>query len=430
MFCYCDIAGQVRGKGFPARDLKARLASGVGWTPTNIMITAFGPIADTPWGPRGDLILLPDPNAEARVEFGDGLPGEHFFLGDVLETDGRPWDCCPRSFLKRALLDLEREFGLRLIASFEHEFCYSGVEERPNSSYALDSVRRLGAFPELFLYALDAAGLAPDSFLPEYAPRQYEVTCRAAEGVRAADRAAILRELARATAFRLGHRATFAPMMTPGGVGNGVHIHFSLRDLEDRPVSHDPEALHGLGERIGRFAAGVLRHMPALCALTAPAVVSYMRLVPNRWSAVYNNLGVRDREAGVRICPVSDIGGTPVAAQYNLEYRAADAAANPYLALGAIVRAGLQGLRDELPAPQPTEADPGSFADDDRRRRGIVRLPQSLDEALDALQADAVARDFFPPALLDAYLRHKRHEIAQMRDLSPEEQCALYAQAY
>src|SRR5262249_54927397 len=82
-----------------------------GWTPTNTMITVFGVIGETPFGPLGDVMLLPDPKAEVRVDFGDGGPPEHFVLADVRNTDGSPWSCCPREFLRRALAALEREAG-------------------------------------------------------------------------------------------------------------------------------------------------------------------------------------------------------------------------------------------------------------------------------------------------------------------------------
>jgi glutamine synthetase len=429
MVCTSDIGGQVRGKGFPARDLEARLASGIGWTPTNSLITAFGPIADSPWGALDDLILLPDPETGTQVDFGDGSPAEHFYLGDILTLDGQPWHCCPRGFLKAALAELEG-FGLRLFSAFEHELYYDGALERIGSGYNLDSVRRQGGFAESFLYALTAARLDPDSFLPEYGPRQYEVTCRPATGVTAADRAVILRELARGTAIRLGQRVSFAPMVRPdGGVGNGLHIHISLRDLQDRPVTYDPRSSSGLSKPAGRFVAGILRHMPALCAFTAPSVLSYARLVPHKWSAAYNNLGTRDREAGVRICPLNPRGGDP-SALFNFEYRAADSTASPYIALGALLRAGLEGLKQELPPPPDTPGVPGDLDDAAWAERGIVRLPQSLGAALDALEADPAARAWLPPAFLDAYLRYKRCEIGLMDGLSLDELCAKYSEAY
>jgi glutamine synthetase len=430
MVCCCEIAGQVRGKGFPLRDLEARLARGVGWTPTNIQITSFGPIADSPWGPFGDLFLVPDPATETRVDFEDGSPVEHFFLGDIRHTDGRPWECCPRTLLKAAHNALQREFGLSLRAAFEHEFHDAGADARTGGSYSLDAVRRQGAFPEVFLAALSAAGLECDSYLPEYGPQQYEVTCAPAVGVTSADHAVVVRELARATARRLGHRVSFAPAVTPDVVGNGVHIHMSLSDAHGTPVTFDAGQPFGLSARAASFAAGILRHAPALCAFTAPSVVSYIRLVPHRWSAAWTNLGFRDREALVRICPVNEFAGGDVAGQYNIEYRAADATASPYLALGALLSAGLEGLRQGLPAPGIMESDPGDLSEAERAARGVARLPQSLAEALDALEADEVARAWLPAELLDAYLRHKRAEIAIMEDVDRDERCRRYADAY
>ncbi len=430
MVCYCDIAGQTRGKGFPLRCLEARLASGIGWTPTNIMLTSFGPIADTPWGPFGDLVLRPDPATEVRVDFEDGSAVEHFFLGDALETDGRPWDCCPRHFLRSALDEMEAEHGLRLLAAFEQEFYHFGAQERLGSAYNLDAIRRHGSFAEVFMAALGAAGVRCDSYLPEYGPRQYEVTCEPETGLAAADHAVILREMARATAQRLGERISFSPVVTPDIVGNGTHIHMSLLDAAGEPAAYDPRAPHGLSRRAGSFIAGVLRHAAALCALSAPSTVSYLRLVPHRWSAAWTNLGYRDREAMVRICPLNEIAGRDISRQFNFEYRASDAAANPYLSLGAIVRAGLEGLRHELATPQVTTVDPETLPEAERRRHGIVRLPQTLDEALDALEADEVARGWFPEPLLDAFLRHKRCEIDIMHELERNEQCARYAEAY
>jgi len=430
MFCYCDIAGQVRGKGFPASDLQRRLKKGVGWTPTNIQLTSFGPIADTPWGPFGDLALVPDPTTEVRLDFGEDRPREHFFLSDVQHMDGSPWACCPRTFLKRALEDLENETGLRVLSSFEHEFYYEGAAERPGSGYNLDALRRQGIFSEVFIGALRATGVEPDSYLPEYGPRQYEVTCAPAQGVTAADRAVILREVARATAQSLGHHLTFSPVVTPDVVGNGVHVHLSLLGPDGQPAAYDPARPHGVSEVAGRFVAGLLRHARALCAITAPSVVSYLRLIPHRWSAAWTNFGWRDREACVRICPVSDVPGAPVGAQFNIEFRAADAAASPYFVLGALVRAGLEGIRQQLPPPEARAVDPETMGEGERSQAGIVRLPRSLEEALDALASDTSAKAWFPEALLDVYMRHKRAEIGIMAELDPDERCRLYSHAY
>jgi glutamine synthetase len=432
MVCTCDLAGTVRGKGFPADALPDRLVRGVGWTPTNSMITCFGRIVSTPFGPRGDLMLIPDPATEVRVDFGDGLPGEHFFLGDLVEADGRtPWPLCPRGFAKAALADLEREAGLRLWSAFEHEFVYFGQAPRLGDSYGLDGVRQAGAFPQVLLHALRAGGVQPETFLPEYGPAQFEVTVAPVEGVAAADRAVQVRELTRAAAARLGQRVSFAPVVDRAEVGNGVHLHFSLLDRGGRPTGHDAARPAGLSEVAGRFLAGVLRHMPALCAVTAPSALSYERLRPNRWSAAYNTLGLHDREAGVRICPVWDVDGLePADRQFNVEYRAADAAASPYLVLGMIVRAGLQGIRDRLPVPEPTTEDPAAMPADALAARGLVRLPLTLPAALEALESDAIALGWMPAALGGAYLMHKRGELSLIAELSADEIAARYSRCY
>ena len=143
MACCSDIAGQVRGKAFPARDFERRCAAGIGWCPTNVQITALDQIAETPFGALGDLLLMPDPGTRIDIDFGPDDPGDHFVLCDLTHTDGRPWECCLRTVLKDALGALEAETGLRLIAAFEHEFHFGGDAGEAGGAYALlDAPRR------------------------------------------------------------------------------------------------------------------------------------------------------------------------------------------------------------------------------------------------------------------------------------------------
>src|ERR1700741_2055665 len=167
----CDISGLARGKGFPARGLPSRLPRGVGGTGSNLMMSPFGPIWDTPFGTAGDFMIVPDPAAEVRVDFLDGWAIEHFFLGDIRNTDGSAWECCPRFFLRRAVSALEAVGGWRLIAAFEQEFTYTGNEDRPGDAYSLGAFRRQGLFGASFIAALRAAGVTPDTFLAGYGAR-------------------------------------------------------------------------------------------------------------------------------------------------------------------------------------------------------------------------------------------------------------------
>jgi glutamine synthetase len=413
----CDISGHVRGKGFPARELKARLKKGVGWTGSNLMMAPQGPIWDTPFGTAGDLMIVPDPAAEVRVDFADGSAVEHFFLGDICTTDGRPWECCPRDFLRRAVTALEEAAGLRLVAAFEQELTYTGTDDRPGDAYALAAFRRQGIFGEGFVAGLRAAGVTPDTFLAEYGARQFEVTVAPQPALTAADHAVITREIARAAAHRLGHRASFSPKPDPDGVGNGVHIHMSLRDMSGRPATQAPGETMDLAKPAQHFCAGVLHHMPAICAVTAPSPVSYLRLVPNRWAPTSIDLVRQDRGACLRICPVFAAETAEEAArQFNVEFRACDAAASPYLALGAVIFAGVDGIRRAMPLPAPAGTVPS--------------LPRSLRQALDNFAASATVGGWFGTVHLDAYLRFKRVEAEKVANLSEAELCAHYAEIY
>ncbi len=413
----CDISGHTRGKGFPARELPARLTKGIGWTGSNLMMSPAGPIWDTPFGTAGDLMIVPDPAAEVRVDFADGSAVEHFFLGDIRTTDGKPWECCPRDFLRRAAQELEETAGLRLMAAFEQEFVYTGTDDRPGDAYALGAFRRQGQFGEAFIGALRAAGPAPDSFLAEYGPRQFEVTVAPQPALTAADHAVITREMARATAFRLGHRAVFSPKPDPDLVGSGVHIHLSLWDGAGRPATHALGETMDLSQPAQHFCAGVLHHMPAICAVAAPSPVSYLRLVPNAWAPTMIDLVRQDRGASLRLCPVfAAAGADEIARQFNVEFRVCDAAASPYLALGMVIFAGVDGIRRALPLPASGN--------------GVPSLPRSLDRALDQLAASEAAARWFGPTHMDAYLRFKRVEAEKVAALSPAELCAHYAEIY
>ncbi len=424
-----DIAGKTRGKAFPASDMEKRLRRGLGWTPTNVMITCFDAIAESPYGALDDLLLVPDADAGVQIDFADGGPVERFMLGDIRDLDGEPWECCTRSILKGALQRLERVGGVELVAAFEHEFQFR-QQAAPGQAYTLGGFTQRRRFGEALIAALEQAGLTPDTFMKEYGASQYEITNGPRRGVRAADDAVILRETVRMTAARHGEEATFTPIRDPAGVGNGVHIHMSFLDAKGDPATWSPDGPSGMSALTGSFVAGVLKYLGAFIALTAPSDISYLRLTPHRWSAAFNNLGLRDREAALRICPVSSVDTQSVARQYNIEFRAADAAASPYLALAAIVHAGAQGLEEGLSAPAVTQEDLSLLSASELERRGLVRLPQSLDEALRRFEANNTVRDWFPGDFAEIYIAHKRGELAFLESMNQQERCAAYEAVY
>jgi len=170
--------------------------------------------------------------------------------------------------------------------------------------------------------------------------------------------------------------------------------------------------------------------MPALVAVTAPSVISYLRLKPHNWSSSYTWLGDQNREASLRICRPSSMTGKDPAKGYNLEYRAADATACPHLALAMILRAGLQGIREQLPAPPIFSGDPETVSEDERIRLRLKRLPLLLAEALAEFEKDEVAAQVFNPQAFATYVGMKRQEIAMTAGESDKDLCRRYAQFF
>jgi len=426
-----DIAAVTRGRFVASTAFEQTVAGGVGWLQANLSLTPFNVIAHpNPWGSSGDLRLLPDADASYRTTRTGSDTPFHIVFGNLVELDGSPWSCCTRTILANALAELKAETGLTLVASFEHEFKLldAGLPKEHVMSFA--GLRRVDSFASQIIAALEEAGLNPEVIISEYGEDQFEVTNAPSDGLAAADRAVVLREVVREIARTRGWRASFAPKPSPSSVGNGVHIHFSFVDADGKPATYDRSGPSGLSEAAGSFCAGILRHLPAITALTASSVSSYYRLKPHNWSSSYTWLGDKDREATLRICPTVTIGGKDPSKSFNIEYRAADATANPYLALAAVVRAGLEGLKGGLPCPPVHSGDPEELTQEERAAKRLRRLPDTLVSAMDVLKADPVVTSWFSEIFLETFLGMKTFEIASLEGLDQEEICARYQAAY
>jgi glutamine synthetase len=439
----CDLGSIVRGRSVLASELDEHVRTGIGWVPANHALTPLGPVADpNPFGSTGDLRLLADPDTRTVFGAGEHHDALELLLCDVVELDGRPWECCPRGFLRDSLIALEHELGAYVRASFEHEFQLladtpaaadaqaTGRERPPALPFTLDAQRRVEPFGGEVMGALLEAGVQPERFFAEYAPHQFEIPLAPSDGLTSADRSVLLRIVVREIARRHGLRASFVPLLDPEQAGNGVHIHLSLVDADGEPLLYDAERPGCVSELGTSFAAGILAHARALSALTAASPVSGARLQPHRWSAGAVCLAEQNREALLRIPPLVELGGADPAGQLHLEYRGADAAANPYLALGAVVRAGLDGVRTRLAPPPLLECDPAELDAQQAERFGVGALPSTLEQALGALADDDTVRGWMTPLLYDAYVCVKRAELDAAAGVDLQELCRRYAHIY
>jgi glutamine synthetase len=219
---------------------------------------------------------------------------------------------------------------------------------------------------------------------------------------------------------------SFAPAVFAQGVGNGGHLHLSAW-REGVNLHCGGAGRHGMTAEAESFAAGVLAHLPALTAVTAPSPASYLRLKPSQWAGVFTAWGRETREAAVRV--VTGTAGLRDQAA-NLEVKPVDLAANPYLALGCVIAAGLEGLTSSTPLPEEITGDPARLAPAEAAARGVRRLPVSLAEAVEEFRKDERLRTALGPVLADAVIAVRQGELAAVEGLDDERVAAAYRWKY
>jgi glutamine synthetase len=425
-FLYADHGGIIRGKAAGPARLKERMSSGIGHTVAMMamsMLDQLQPVAGM--GPVGEVRIVPDPETFVALPY---APGAGAMLADLLLPDGTPWGACSRSFLKQAIIELAGE-GYVMQAAFEPEFTIGRRESSPagpsipdrlipiddSLCYSSTGFHLAHDFTMELVEAMEAQGLSVEHYYPELGHGQHELAIRYADALRAADNHVLYRETVRGVAFRHGLWASLAPKPIPDQAGNGTHLHASLLEVPadgesgGRNVFADPSDRNGLSQVGYHFIGGLLAHLPALIALTCASVNSYRRLAPQMWASAFTCYGVDNREAAVRIC--SPLRGDPDST-VNLELKPSDSSANPYLALGAFVYAGLDGIRSKIDPGEALNVDPATLSETERAERGAHRLPASLAAALDALEADQLLMAALGPLRSTAYLAVKRSEAA------------------
>ncbi|HEY9025510.1 MAG TPA: type III glutamate--ammonia ligase [Burkholderiaceae bacterium] len=401
---FVDVHGTPKGKWVPLHQLRTLVRSGAGFAGPSIWGTALPRT-----GPRSEYYARAD---LGRVDVLPWMPGVARIACDGF-VDKQPFEHCPRQVLRRATARLA-ERGWTLQVGIEPEFFLlekDGERWRPfddadrldKPSYDLKSLPRQARFLHALREALEAAGMRVLQTDHEDAHGQYEINFENAEALASADNVTLFKLAAHTLAEREGAVFSMMPKPFANQPGSGLHFHVSLW-AGDACVFDGGDTRRELSTLGERFVAGVLAHSAALTALAAPTVNSYKRLVVGEslsgtsWAPAYVAHGPNNRTAVVRT-----LGG-------RFEWRLPDASANPYLALAGLIAAGLDGIDRAL--------DPGAPCTDDLfaldlaqiRERGIALLPQSLEQALDALRADEVVRGALGDSLAREFDRLKRAE--------------------
>jgi len=427
---WCDNANVIRAKAAHVEYLQDYIDNGVGITMAQMALPVMydSVVAETGLGPVGEVRLMPD---WSTLTFLPYAAGHAQVLSDmVISETGQVWGHCPRGFLRRQIRRLEEQ-GLKLKAVFENEFFLlhrnaAGVlVPADNTVFCATGAMNLHrAFINDLAEALIAQGLEVEGYYPESGPGQLEVNIRYAEAAQAADRQVIYRETVRGVATQHGLIASFLPKILEDKAGSGCHLNFSLW-RHDQNISGDPQQATGISSEAGAFISGVLDHLPALAAVSIPSKTSYRRIRPHFWAGAFRAWGHQNREAALRVC--KNKAGTEAS---RFEFKTSDATANPYLALGAFIAAGLDGLHRNLTLPAEVVVDPGLIPEDQRQAKGIDLLPQNLGQAIDALSRDKILLEAMGEELAGSYMAVRRNEWDYLKELNLEEEVALLAERY
>src|SRR6266550_3333717 len=414
-FLYCDNGGVIRGKSTHVGQLARRMQSGIGLVKGMQSFTSLDSLApDATYGPVGEIRLVPDPDTFVILPY---APRSGQMVANMVELDHSPWALDPRAFLQR-MVARAASLDLSFDAAFENEFFLAiradGGYVPVDRSLCFSAIGMESTEPVIqdIIAALTDQGLTVELSHPELGWGQQELSIRHAPALRAADNQITYRQTVRAVAAQHGMVASLAPKPWADQAGSGAHLHWSIWNADhSRNVlaDADPGAVGGLSE-LGRHAVGgLLEHMPGLLGLTTPSTNSFRRLQPHFWSSAYTAWGIENREAAVRVPSRywdDEAGST------NLELKASDNSANPYIALDGVIAAALDGITRGLDRGEPVDQDPGDLSDDEREQRGIQRFPTTSEAALDELEGDEVLMNALGQGLATEYLKVRRAEAA------------------
>src|ERR1700674_1813712 len=414
-FLYCDNDGIIRGKSAGIVNLKERLETGIGLTVAMQAFTILDHLASVEgMGPVGEIRLVPDPTTFAIAPY---APHTGTVLVDMQTLDGQPYAADGRGFLKRMIARAADDHDLLLVAAFEPEWSlavkngelFSPIDD--SGCFTSTGMNMAAAVIDEIVAALESQGMTVEQYYAELGWGQQELSIRHAPALQAADHHIIYRETVRGAALKHGRYASFAPKPWGDQAGNGCHLHFSGWNL-DNTVNrfYEADAEFNLSPLARQFMAGILDHLPALVALTCASVNSYRRLQPQMWASAYRVWGPDNREAALRVA--SSFRGHE-AESTNVEIKASDSSANPYMALGGLIAAGLDGIDRGLELPAPAMVDPHTLTEKERKAIGADRLPKSLGAAIENLQRDRVLAEALGERLLAAYVAVKKLDVEE-----------------
>ena len=420
---YADLIGVDRGRDVLVNRFARSVGGGVAFCRSVYGTSPLGGVVDFEGGLSAglpDIVAFPDVSTLQSVPW---EPGVAHCIADLFNPDGSPSQESPR-YVLRQVVEQFKELGLAPIVGPELEFyvlekaddaacgwrrygestghVYTTGRKGDPENTLLESLRLLGDY-----------GLEVFAANHEFSSGQYEINMWHSDALDAADRSHRFKDAVKELARRRGHLATFMPKPFNDEGGSGFHLHFSLVDADGTSIFEDADAEDGLSQTARYAIGGILAHAPAIAAVANPTVNSYKRFGPDTLAPWLIDWGLDNRSAMLRVPP--ERGSAT-----RVELRLGDSSANSYLVIAGMLAGALLGIRNKI---EPPAALVGYGYDPERSEM----LPQSLDQALDALEADKEVGDLLGTTFTNAFLAYKRDEIQRFRSAVTDWEFREYA---
>ena len=401
---FTDVLGQLKSFAISPAELEGAFSEGMQFDGS--AIDGFSRIQES------DVLAMPDANSYELLPWGiDDAPSARMFC-DIANLDGTPFEGDPRNVLKRNL-GRARERGYTFFVAPDMEFFYFGnsdprvpLEPLDTASYFdLTTADVAGDIRKQTIHTLEQMGIPVEYSHHEDAPSQHEIDLRYTDALTMADNVMTFRLVVKEVAHELGVHATFMPKPLETVQGSGMHTHLSLFEGEVNAF-HDPGDEHGLSKTAKGFIAGLLRHAREISAVTNQFVNSYKRLVVGFEAPIYISWARNNRSVVVNV-PHTKAGKVD---STRVEYRAPDAACNPYLAFSVMLAAGLKGVEEGYELPPETTANLYALTEQERADANIDDIPTSLSEAIDVMEGSELVADALGEHVFEWFIRNKRAE--------------------
>ncbi|MGQ9694575.1 MAG: glutamine synthetase family protein [Thermodesulfobacteriota bacterium] len=403
---FTDILGFLKSFTVPKEEIEKAFNEGIGFDGSSI--EGFVRIDES------DMIAIPDPKTFAVLPWRPKEKGVARVFCDIYTPDGQPFAGDPRYVLKRNL-EKAKEMGFTYYVGPELEYFYFKDPHRPeilDKGGYFDLIPRDEAIDlrrETVLFC-EALGMKIEYSHHEVAPSQHEIDMRYEEALTMADNVMTYRLVVKEVAYRQGVYATFMPKPLFGENGSGMHTHMSLF-RGARNAFFDPQGKYHLSETALYFIGGLLKYAPEITSVTCQWVNSYKRLVPGYEAPVYLSWAQKNRSDLIRV-PMYKPGKEEAT---RIEFRSPDPACNPYLAFSVMLAAGLAGIKEKIPPPEPVEENVYKMSAAEREKRGIKQLPGSLLEAIQLTEKSKLVKEALGEHIFDHFIENKKLEWDRYR---------------